>query len=232
AAKASALLRDVWRVVDRAASRYMRFRAKGDVFFVSDHGMRPIRRSLYIEELLRRLGFLKAENQASGKRRVAADSPVDASTGGGVAFVLVNRAGVLPGGVVPPEKVDALVAEIADALRRATDDDGKPIFSQVATRLEATELGLDHPNAGDLVLVAADGTTMRGGFPAEGEKASLFGEGENPGQHGFGPDPKLDGIFFHVGEGVEAQRVESFRAVDVAARVSERLQIDPPRIDR
>jgi len=232
AAKASALVRDVWRVVDRAAARYMRFRAKGDVFFVSDHGMRPITRSLYIEELLRRLGFLKAEVQANGKRRVAADSPVDASTGGGVAFVLVNRAGVLPGGVVPPEKVDALVAQIADALRRATDDDGKLIFSQVATRLEAADLGLDHPNAGDLVLVAAGGTTMRGGFPPEGEKASLFGEGENPGQHGFGPDPKLDGIFFHSGEGIEPQRVESFRAVDVAARISERLQIEPPRTDR
>ena len=48
------------------------------------------------------------------------------------------------------------------------------------------------------------------------------------GQHGYGPDPALDGVFFHVGRGLEPARLPLVRAVDVAARVAARLGLSPP----
>ena len=43
-----------------------------------------------------------------------------------------------------------------------------------------------------------------------------------------GPDPELDGIFFHVGEGIEPARLAVVKAVDVAPRVAARMGLSPP----
>jgi hypothetical protein len=157
----------------------------------------------------------------------AAGSKVDAVTAGAVGYVIVNRASVLKDGKVPPGEADALVREMAAVLRAEKDEAGAPVFSAVLTRAEARPLGLDHPNAGDLVVVAAAGATLRHGF-AERPDSSLFVPAEPPGQHGFGPDPELDGIFFEVGDGIQAKEVPLVRSVDVAGKVAARLGISPP----
>jgi hypothetical protein len=97
----------------------------------------------------------------------------------------------------------------------------------VAKRTEAAVLGLGHPNAGDLVLIAAGSRYLRGGFPAGGS-ASALGPPEVPGQHGFDADPALDGLYLHVGDGVSSQRLGVVRELDVAGRVAARLGIAPP----
>lgn len=226
AALAEKGLREVWRAADRAAARYLRDAGPGrDVFLVSDHGMRAIWRTFYIVEALRRGGFVRTEPDGKGRLRVARDTPVDVATHGGIGLVVVNRMGRLEGGTVPGPRAEVLVTEIATYLRSLKDQAGEPVFSVVATAAEAKALDLDHPNAGDLIAIVAGGTTIRGGLKPEG---SLFGEPDLPGQHGFDWDPELDGIFFHVGEGVGAERVPEIRATDVARRVAERLGIAPP----
>jgi hypothetical protein len=223
-----ASLADVWKIADAAAASYLKFAGEGDVFLVSDHGMRHVTRALWLQELLRRKGFIKTERRA-GRLATAPDSPADAvHAGGGTSFIVVNRSDRLENGVVPEQKADALVKEIASALSSFHDEEGKPVFDLVTTPRDARALGLDHANAGDLIVIGAGATVMKNGFPAGGDSIPLLEPAGNPGEHGFGPDPELDGILFHVGDGVTPGRVPSFRSVDVAARVCERLRIAPP----
>lgn len=227
AALFASALRDVWRVADETAAGYLRFAGRGDVLLVSDHGMLPVRRSLDVAQLLRQKGYLKVEASAPGRPRVAPDSPVDVTASGGAALVVVNREGSRRGGVVPPERVRTLVEELATLFRELRDEDGNRVFETVATPAEAAALGLDHPNAGDLVLLAAAGTALRTTFSAPAD-APPFGPSAISGQHGYGAGPELDGILLHVGDGIAPERVEAFRAIDVAARVAGRLCIAPP----
>ncbi|MBL8114224.1 MAG: alkaline phosphatase family protein [Acidobacteria bacterium] len=218
---------DVWKAADRAAARYLKFRDRGgDVVFVSDHGMRAIQRSISVNELLRARGHLVAE--VNGTRvSVAKTSPVDALASGGTAFVYVNRGPAEEGGL-PPDEAAELVATVKKELLDFRDDLGRRVFAVVATREEAGALGLDSPNAGDLVLVSAGGTSLRSNLRAD-ERLPLFQVPEIYGQHGFDPDPALDGIFFHVGDGISPERIPALPALDVAARISRRLGVEPPR---
>lgn len=222
-----AALREAWRVADEAAAAYLRFAPRGDVVLLSDHGLRPVGRVLNVAELLRRKGWLHAVAPAAGRPRVAGDSPVDVTASGGAALVVVNRAGERPGGVVTGERAAALLAEMQEALRAMTGPEGEPLFEAVLTREEARPLGLDHPNSGDLVLLAHGGTALRASVSASPD-APLFTDSELTAQHGFGPDPELDGLFLHVGDGITPERVETFPSVGVAGRVAARLGIRPP----
>jgi hypothetical protein len=47
-------------------------------------------------------------------------------------------------------------------------------------------------------------------------------------QHGYGPDPDLDGVFFHVGPGIVPARIPVVAAIEVAPRVTARLGLSPP----
>lgn len=227
AAAAAAALRASWRSADEAAAAYLSFGSEGDVLFVSDHGLRPVHRAVRVSDLLRRAGFLKAD-VAGGAPRVAPDSPADVVSSGGTAYVYLNRRSARPAGVLSDADADALLSRIEAFARGVVDEAGAPVFSTVVRTPEASALGLDHPNAGELILIAAPGTTLRWGL-SPSPTAELFGTPENLGQHGYEHDPELDGVFFHVGEGIARERVPSVLAIDVAARVSARLGIAPPR---
>lgn len=224
-AAAAAALKQAWRIADRAAANYLSFASRGDVLLVSDHGTRPAFRAFHLLEAMRREGWVKART-LDGKTKPGPDSPATALVAGSFGFVVVNREGKVPGGVVPEREADALVRRIAAHMRGLKDETGHPLFTIVATPAEAHELGLDTPNAGDLVLAARSGVTLKLDFP--GADAALLGPADQPGQHGAEPDPQLDGIFAHVGDGILRERVDVFRALDVARTVSSRLGIEPP----
>jgi predicted AlkP superfamily phosphohydrolase/phosphomutase len=219
AEQCAAALKQVIAIADSAAARYLQFAGDGDVVFVSDHGMRPSLRGFLFREALRRKGWIKTVKDARGRTALAPDSPVDAvHAGGGTGFVYVNRS--LPG--MTPERVLEIASEIAEDLRARRDPDGAPLFSYVLSNAEAKPLGLDADNAGDLVVITTPGTGLRSIFREDGSE-SLFAASDDIGQHGWGPEPSLDGIFFHVGDGIAEERVPTFRAVDVAGRVAARL---------
>ncbi len=226
--RGDAAMREAWRIADRAAARYLRFLELGsDVLLLSDHGQRPVRRVVHPAELLRRQGWITTDSLA-GRPVVRPDSPADVAVSGGTALVFLNRAGEMPGGVLSPEEGAGVLADIASHLRDLKDETGAPLFETVALRGEAATLGLDHPNIGDLVLLAGRGTALRGGFPKLGAEAPVLLPADVAAQHGYGPDPALDGVFFHVGRGLEPARLPLVRAVDVAARVAARLGLSPP----
>ena len=129
---------------------------------------------------------------------------------------------------VPETNPPAEGEKPARHFRSLKDETGAPLFEIVALRGEAASLDLDHPNAGDLVLLAGPGTTLRGGFPRQGDAAPLLLPADTAGQHGYGPDPELDGVFFHVGPGVEPARIPVVRAIEVAPRVTARMGLSPP----
>ncbi len=223
----SGALREVWRIADRVAAHVLRFEGRGDVLLVSDRGTRAVRRELQPLELLRRHGMVRTETR-HGRLVVAPDSPLDVVASGGTAFVIVNRAGVLPGGTVAPGEADRLVGQVATLFRTLVDEDGKPVFETVARPSDGTPPGLDGPNAGDLVLIAADGTVLKAGLAADGDAAPLFSPSKVLGQHGYGPDPALDGILLHVGDGIVPERVPVLPELAVASRVARRLGITLP----
>lgn len=226
--KAAAGLRETWRIADRAAARYLRFLERGgDVVLLSDHGMRPVWRSVHPAELMRRQGWITTDLLAE-RSVVRPDSPADVVVTGGCALVVLNRAGDMPGGVLSPEEAAGVLADIAGYFRSLEDDAGIALFETVALQGEAARLGLDHPNVGDLVLLAGPGTTLKSGFPRMGGAAPLVLPTDLAAQHGYGPDPELDGVFFHVGPGVEPARIPVVRAIEVAPRVTARMGLSPP----
>lgn len=226
--RAAAATRDAWRVADRAAARYLSFRDRGgDVVLLSDHGQRPVVRTVFPAEVLRREGWIKTD-LLGGRPVVRPDSPADVCVSAGSALVVLNRAGEMPGGVLSPEEAADVLEDIAVRFRGLADETGAPLFSTVALRGQMAPLGLDHPNAGDLVLLAGPGTTLRSGFPRQGDAAPLLSPAEIAGQHGYGPDPELDGIFFHVGPGLSPALLPAVRAVEVAPRVAARMGLSPP----
>ena len=101
-----------------------------------------------------------------------------------------------------PEEAAGVLADIAGYFRSLKDETGEALFETVALQGEAARFGLDHPNVGDLVLLAGRGTTLKSGFPRQGSDAPLLLPADIASQHGYGPDPDLDGVFFHVGPGV------------------------------
>jgi hypothetical protein len=159
---------------------------------------------------------------------VRPDSPADVAVSGGTALLVLNRAGEMPGGVLSPEEAAAVLADIAAYFRSLRDEAGKPLFETVALRGEASTIGLDHPNIGDLVLIAGPGTTLKAGFPRQGDSAPIQLPVDLAAQHGYGPDPEIDGIFFHVGPGVAPARIPVVKAVEVAPRVTARMGLSPP----
>lgn len=220
-------IREAWRIADRAAARYLRFLDRGgDVILLSDHGQRPVRRAVFPAEILRRQGWISTD-LLGGRPMVRADSPVDVVVSGGIALVVLNRAGEMPGGVLSPEEAAAVLADIASHFRAMKDETGAPVFETVALRGEAATLGLDSPNVGDLVLLAGKGTILHGGFPKQGDSAPLLLP-DVGGQHGYAPDPELDGVFFDVGPGLAPARLTVVKATEVAARVAARLGLSPP----
>ena len=176
---------------------------------------------------MRRKGWV-AVDVVAGRPIVRPDSPTDVLVSGGAAFVVLNRAGEMPGGVLSPEEAAGVLADVASFFRGLKDEEGAPLFATVALRGEMATLGLDHPNSGDLVLLAGPGTTLRAGFPREGDAAPVLLPADLAGQHGYGPDPDLDGIFLHSGPGLAPERVGVVQAVDVAARIAARLGLSPP----
>lgn len=228
AEKAAAGLRETWRIADRAAARYLRFRERGgDVVLISDHGLRPVSRSVHPAELMRRKGWISTDLLA-GRPVVRPDSPADVAVSAGSAFVILNRAGEMPGGILSPEEAATILADIAGYFRSLKDEAGKALFETVALRGEASRIGLDHPNIGDLILLAGHGTTLRSGFPQQGSAAPVLLPADVAAQHGYGPDPELDGIFFHAGPGIAPERIPVVRAVEIAPRITARLGLSPP----
>ncbi|HKV07519.1 MAG TPA: alkaline phosphatase family protein [Thermoanaerobaculia bacterium] len=203
----------VWQAVDRQLARLLDILdlRNTTLIVVSDHGMEPVHTSVNPNVLLRERGLLAMD--AEGKI-VPEGTAVYAVSSGEVSHIYA-----MPGR-------EAALSELRKLFQDWTLSGDKPV-ERVFTRKEAAEIGLEHPNTGDLVLFAAPGYTFGGGGLKEG-KAAL----PTPalGMHGgLNTHPSLHGIYMAIGAGIEPGDAGTVRTIDVAGRVAERMGIEKPR---
>ncbi len=209
-------LKRVGRSVDRSvAALWQALDPTRDLMVVvSDHGLVPTTDEIAVNRALADAGLVTVE-EVGGRARIAATSPLMATTSGACAHLYLNQIGREPTGVVAAADGPRLLAQAARVLADLAVD-GEPVVERVVTRAEAKALGLGHPNCGDLVIFLA---------PRYSARASLTGEVITPSrmyaQHGhLAEHDALAGVFFARGAGLEAKRLDELRVTDVAPMVA------------
>jgi predicted AlkP superfamily pyrophosphatase or phosphodiesterase len=208
--------RRVWLAVDRELRLLLASLDLGrtTVVVVSDHGMAPAHTAIDLNALLRRRG-------------VAAYAIGD----GGAAHLYLS--GGAAGGAVGDTSATGaarqrLLVDLRDQLLAWRAGDETPI-ERVVTRQEAAELGLDHPNSGDLVLFAREGYVFDPGPEPAG--AAITHPAAAYGAHGYlASSAGMPGIYLAIGKDIKpATTSGSVQATDLAGRVAAWLGIEKPR---
>jgi predicted AlkP superfamily pyrophosphatase or phosphodiesterase len=218
--------RRVWQAVDHELRLLMAAVDLGrtTVVVVSDHGMAPVHTNIDLNALLRDRGLLASP--AAGK---------EGGKGGGGAYVIGNggaahlyladpEGGAAGAGAAARRK---LLLELRDQLLAWRSGDDTPI-ERAVTRQEAAELGLDHPNSGDLILFAHQGYAFDSGPGPAG--AATAHPAPAYGMHGYlASHPDMRGIYLAIGKDIKpASTSGTIQATDVAGRVAAWLGIAKP----
>ncbi|HBL32124.1 MAG TPA: hypothetical protein DD490_35325 [Acidobacteria bacterium] len=208
----------IWQAVDRELAAILRVADLRDtrVVLVSDHGMLPIHTALDPNVLLQEKGLLAAD-----KAKILEEGTiVRAVTGGGSAHVYVREDA--------PDRA-RLLTELRDLFTGWTLPDGTRPIVRAVFREDAGEIGLRHPDSGDLILFSATGYGFSGAGLRKG--TSVF-PSPAAGMHGHLPgDPRLNSIYLALGAGLRKGNAGIVRNVDVAGRVAGWLGIEPPRLN-
>lgn len=211
----------IWQAVDRDLARLLRAvdLRTTTVLVVSDHGMEPTHTRVDVDTLLRDWGLLRLG--ADGK--VLEESLADSIGGGGFSHIYLR-----PG--LPKEERARILGDLRARLGAWKVGDESPVET-IVTRAEAAEIGLGHPNSGDLVLLAAPGYNFRDDDEPVGATASM--PTRTYGRHGFSRmHPGMHGVYLAVGAGVKkagASPSGTVSTTEVAGRVAGWLGIEKPR---
>ena len=217
-------LKRIGRSVDRSvAELWTALDPERDVLVVvSDHGVLPITDEVRVNRVLEGAGLVEIE-EVDGRQRIAATSPMVAIAHGASAQIYLNLEGREPDGVVQRSEAGELLARAARALADL-EVDGEPVVERIVKRSEAAELGLDHPNTGDLVVFFAPGFTSSWRHDGEPIEASPY-----YGQHGYlASHNSMCGAFFARGSDVEVGSREELDATAVAPLVAAWLGFEFP----
>lgn len=210
----------IWQSVDRELARLL---AAMDlrtttVLVVSDHGMAPTHTLLDPDALFREWGLLSLGPDG----KVLEESRVDSLGGGGMSHVYLR-----PG--LPEAERTRLLNDLRARLG-AWRVGGEIPVERILTREEAAEIGLRHPNSGDLILLATPGYCFQDDEDVVGPAVSPT---RSYGKHGYAKTyPAMRGVYLAVGAGVKkgsASRSGTVSNTDVAGRVAGWLGIEKPR---
>ncbi len=196
----------IWQAADRDLARLLDAvdLRTTTVLVVSDHGMAATHTVLDPALLFQEWGL----------------SGVAAASGQGGHCLVYVRTG-------PAEK-DRLLEDLRSRLL-AWRVDGEAPLARVLTRAEAGEIGLDHPNSGDLVLVARAGYHFRSPSDPPGP-APASPSLQVYGKHGYPrSDPAMQAVHLALGRGVKPGRRGTIPNTEVAREVAAWLGIEPPR---
>ena len=212
--------RRVWQAVDRELAAFLRVLDLREtrVVIVSDHGMLPIHTLVDANLPLRDRALLATDNGKIADEGTTAW----ALNSGGCAFIYIR-----------PETPDRarLLADLKELYTSWTLDDGVRPVAHAFLREEAGEIGLDHPNSGDLILFAVPGYGFTGAGLRQGRASlptTVYGmHGNLTGDGTEAPD--LNSIYLALGAGLGKGNAGTVRNVEVAKRVAEWLGIEAPR---
>lgn len=202
-----------FRTADRSAAAILAALTPRDSFlFFSDHGMVPLVRGVNLERYLVEKGWTPVgpKGPRTGARRVQ----VCATSG--IAHVYLDPA------LAGAERAASTAALLADLQGLRVLEDG--LVDDVVPHADLARLGLDHPRSGDVVVLLTPGNEFwRGG-------AQVLGSPGNRGGHGYrAANPVLDASFGAFGPGITPARPDTISLLEVAARASRALGIEPPR---
>lgn len=211
----------IWQAVDRDLARLLRAMdlRTTTVLVVSDHGMEPTHTRVDVDTLLRDWGLLRLGPDG----KVLEESLADSIGGGGFSHVYLR-----PG--LPERERARILDDLRTRLGAWKVGDEHPVET-IVTQAEAGEIGLGHPNSGDLVLLAAHGYNFRDDDEPVGATASM--PTRTYGRHGFSrTHPGMQGVYLALGAGVKrgsASPSGMVSTTEVAGRVADWLGIEKPR---
>lgn len=235
--------RRVWQAVDHELRLLMAAVDLGrtTVVVVSDHGMAPVHTVVDLNALLRERGWLASPG--APKAGAAGETGRAAGGGGGgdgiAAYVLgdggmahlyISQAPPAPAkGAAAPDAAarQRQLLELRDQLLAWRSGDDTPI-ERVLTRQEAADLGLDHPNSGDLLLFANEGYAFDPGPEPAG--AATVHPAAAYGTYGYlAAHPDMQGVYLAIGKDVKPGSTSAaVQATDIAGRVARWLGMGKP----
>jgi predicted AlkP superfamily pyrophosphatase or phosphodiesterase len=228
--------RKVWQAVDHELRLLMAAVDLGrtTVVVVSDHGMAPVHTAVDLNALLRERGWLASPGAATA----GAGGETGRAGGGvsgrdGIAAYVIGDGGMahlyLAKGAAAPDAAarQRQLLELRDQLLAWRSGDDTPI-ERVLTRQEAADLGLDHPNSGDLLLFANEGYAFDPGPEPAG--AATVHPAAAYGMYGYlAAHPDMHGVYLAIGKDVKpGSAVAAVQATDVAGRVARWLGMGKP----
>ena len=211
--------RDLYRYLDARIGRLLAEAGPdATLLVVSDHGARPLRGGVRVNELLRRAGWLTLRHEPGADEAFDLAS-VDWSRtrawseGGYYARIFLNVAGREPEGTLAPSEVEPAKADLARLLARV-EEDGAAIESRVVRPEEAYRAA--HGVAPDLLCFFGDlSHRSLGGVGAAKVLARIDEVERDRGRGGANHD--WEGVFVLAGPDVDARgRVEGADLLDVA----------------
>lgn len=145
----------------------------------------------------------------------------------GLAHVYLAIRGRDSDGVLEPAEAKRVAKAIREAIA-ALRDGGQPVFEQVLLREKAGRLGLDHPNAGDVVAFARPGYRMVFGSKNPEVIERTVDVDAVGGQ--LASSRVAEGLWLALGAGIAPRRLGSPpRVTDVAPRLAKTLGVKLPR---
>lgn len=227
AAAARDAVTQVYRIADHAVGELARSLdlSRDALVVVSDHGMAPVWEYVQLNQLLQHAGLTEGEETERGWR-VKASSKMVAFGSGGCANLYVNLKGREPSGVVEPAEREPVIRAAAVSLANAQVE-GQDVVEAMFRREDLAPLGMDSPNAGDLVVF------MRPGIMATSEigppGAPFHTPAEIAGQHGFlNTHPEMAAVWLARGAGVPRQHTARASLTGVASFVAQLAGVQPP----
>jgi len=200
-----ASIASTWRVLDPT---------RDALVVVSDHGQLPIFENVRADRVLADAGLLKMVEE-DGRTGVAEDTPMVAVSGGAVIHLYLNLVGREPDGVVTTDAAPDILRRAARAFADL-ELEGRPVVERIFTREEASEIGMDHPNTGDLVVFLAPGFATASGLGDRALEPSRY-----YGQHGFlAIHDDMCGMLFARGPGIRRARLGEQSAMTVAPMIA------------
>jgi predicted AlkP superfamily phosphohydrolase/phosphomutase len=181
---------------------------------VSDHGQMPIYQILRPNSALAAAGLVKTVEEG-GRVRLSADSPMVAISSAATINLYLNLEGREPGGVVAAADADEYLRRAARVFADL-EVEGRPVVERIFTREEAAEIGLRHPDTGDLVVFLAPG------FSTSYElRGALHEPSRYYGQHGFlASHDEMCGMLFARGAGLPTRRIGEVPVTAIAPTIA------------
>lgn len=201
---------------DRTLARILEAIGSGDsLFALSDHGMSHVEQAVDLERFLSMRGWRCVRGATQDDGEPGRDVHVCASSGIAHLYLRHDAAG--------RTSPDVLAVLRADLGRLAVEYD-VPV-EVILGKADLHDVGLEHPNSGDLVVLLRPGYA----FGRGPDDTTVLFSSQSSGAHGYrNTHPELDASYLALGPRIRRGRPAAVSLLDAASEVARTLGIEPP----